>query len=328
MLGIDLGYSSIKVVSEKGRVAFASAIGTPDASRFGLSKGATELLYEGERFFFGDSAVDDSRLVTRREDRHWIESDVYNKLIVAGLYSVVQDESVVNSMMIGRVFPLVVSGLPVAYYSDKDKLIKTLCKPFVFSSNRNTYSVIIKEARVVPQPFGTIFDYLLDEDGEFKNGEDSLKTIGVIDIGGKTTNILVAKKLSEQNRYTTSVNYGGWDVVRAVREYILKEHEIEIRDHEVARMLSTGELIAYGSSIDVKSPIHDAIAPVYAGIRAELSRIWNNGAMIDKILITGGGSLFLGQQIKELYPQSEIVADPVFSNASGYYKFACRLGRK
>lgn len=331
MLGLDLGYNAVKVVSEKNRVVFASAVGTPDTARFTLSeKGATILTYNGESFFFGEGAVSDSRLVTRREDRHWIESDTYEKLIVAALYHATwQEAQMKGSNEFGKVYPAIVTGLPIAYYSDKDKLAKILSRPFVFTDGETNYSIVIKEVRVVPQPFGTILDYLFDESGEFYDNETSSKMIGVIDIGGKTTNILVAQKLSEKNRLTTSVNLGGWDVVRHVQAEILKKYEVELRDHEVSRVIAMRDLYIYGKQIDVESTINSAIRPVLAGISSELTRIWGNAATIDKILITGGGSNFLGSYLMKLYPnQSEVVLDPVLANAIGYYKFSTRLNRK
>jgi hypothetical protein len=66
-------------------------------------------------------------------------------------------------------------------------------------------------------------------------------------------------------------------------------------------------------------------AELAAQIIAQASQLWNGAAILDAILVTGGGALLLGDAIKAHWKHARIVSDPVFANATGYYRLARRI---
>jgi len=62
---------------------------------------------------------------------------------------------------------------------------------------------------------------------------------------------------------------------------------------------------------------------------AQASQLWNGGAALDSILVSGGGARLLGRFIVARFgeEQARIVSDPVFANAVGYYRFSQHLAR-
>ena len=87
-VGIDIGYSSVKAVAGSDRlVTFPSVVGTPDRARFAVRSADGHIVLDlpGDGvFLIGEGAVAQSRFVDRREDRGWIASAAYRRLMLAG----------------------------------------------------------------------------------------------------------------------------------------------------------------------------------------------------------------------------------------------------
>ena len=182
------------------------------------------------------------------------------------------------------------------------------------------------ECRVIPQPFGAPLSRSLDDRGRIIDKELATGSIGVIDVGGKTTNLLRVKRLSEIGRETASVNVGVWEAARVVRDY-LHDHcpDLELRDHEVLDALKHRQVKYYGEALDLADVIQKVLAAMAEQVISEATQIWHGAAGLDAILVTGGGALLLGSDIKAHFRHARVVSDPVFANALGFWRFAQRL---
>jgi plasmid segregation protein ParM len=320
--GLDVGYSAVKAVGNDRRVTFPSVVGTPDRARFSLN-GATEndivLNLTDGTFLIGQGAVEQSRFVNRREDRAWIESDEYYRLVLATFTELTSATSCEL---------VVVTGLPVAYYADKDRLRDLLLGEHRASREGRRAQVFrVSECRVIPQPFGALLSLALDNHGRVSDTELATGMVGVIDVGGKTTNLLSVNRLAEIARATASVNVGSWDAMRAVRDWLSDRcPDLELRDHQVIEAMIAREVLYYGESVDLSEVVDAALEPMAAQIVAQATQLWNAGAGLSAILVSGGGALLLGPAIKKHFRHARVVEDPVFANAVGYWKFAQRLG--
>jgi len=223
----------------------------------------------------------------------------------------------------------VVTGLPVAYYSDKDKLRDLLLGEHRASrEGRRSQVFRVGDCRVIPQPFGALLSLALDDRGRVADTELATGTVGVIDVGGKTTNLLSVNRLSEIARETASVNVGSWDAMRAVRDY-LSNHcpDLVLRDHQVIEAMIARQVKYYDGNVDLSEVVDAALEPMAAQIVAQATQLWNAGASLSAILVSGGGALLLGPAIQRHFRHARVVEDPVFANAVGYWRFAQRIGR-
>lgn len=321
--GVDLGYNAVKAIGDGGRrAAFPSAVGTPDRARFSLNgAGAGAIVLTApDHVLVGAEAVTQSRFLTRREDRRWIESAEWYSLFLAALTELTP-ATVADVAM--------VTGLPVAFYDDKDKVTaRLLGEHRAQREGRRAQVLKVSQARVIPQPFGALLAAVLDERGGIADQVLARAAVGVIDCGGKTTNLLSVNRLAEIGKETASVNAGGWDLVRATRQW-LSEHYPgldDLRDHALAEAIQARELRYYGEPVGDFSAFVDALAHDLAGqVIAQASHLWNGGATLDAVLVTGGGALLLGEAIRKHWKHARIVADPVHANAVGYWKLARRL---
>ena len=319
--GMDVGYSATKAVSGDRRVTFPSVVGTPDKARFSLNGNQSIVLVAPDHVQVGEGAISQSRFLNRREDRRWTESDEWYILALASL-----TELTAATMAELRV----VTGLPVAFYSDKTLVRdRLLGEHKVQREGRRAQVLRVTNCRVIPQPFGALLAVTLDNRGRIVDNALAAGAAGVIDVGGKTTNLLSVNRLAEIGRETASISVGAWDAVRAVRRW-LTDHcpDLDLRDHQIVDIMIAGEVRYYGEPVDLSAVIEATLEPLADQVLAEATQLWDSGAALDAVLVSGGGALLLGSHIRRHFRHARVVSDPVFANALGFWRFAQRLGNQ
>jgi len=317
-VGLDVGYSAVKAVSGSRRVTFPSAVGTPDKARFSLNGSTSIVLVEPEHVQVGEGAIAQSRFLHRREDRKWIEDAEWYALFLAGITELTTAK---------RAELRIVTGLPVAFYGDKvavrDRL---LGNHRAQREGRNAQALQVTECKVIPQPFGALLAACLNDKGRITDKDLATGAIGILDVGGKTTNLLSVNRLAEIGRETASVNTGAWDAVRGLRGW-LNEHcpDLELRDHQIIEAIIAHQVKYYGDPVDLTDVIDAILKPLAEQVLAQATQLWNGAAALDAILVSGGGALLLGPYIRRHFRHARVVEEPVFANALGFWRFAQRL---
>jgi len=322
--GIDIGYDSTKAVSGERRSIFRSIVGTAERSQFSLNGHHDSdiiLNDNGAAWLVGDGAVTHSRFINRREDAAWYQSDEYRRLMLAAYGQLTSGTSVKLA---------VVTGLPVAYHATgKDELSELFGgRHRLEIEGRTPQQIEVAQCRVIPQPFGTVLALALNDAGRIVDREVAAGPVGVVDIGGKTVNLLSARGLSDVSRETTSVNLGAWNVVRAVREQLSTTCAgLELRDHELMDAIRQREVWYYGERVDLAEVVDDTLATMARTVISTATQLWNGGAGLRAVLITGGGAHLLGDSLKQAFRHARVVKRPRYANALGYYRLAVFLGQ-
>jgi hypothetical protein len=79
-----------------------------------------------------------------------------------------------------------VTGLPVAFYDDKEKVTARLVGEHrVQREGRRAQVLRVTAARVIPQPFGALLAAVLDDRGAIGDVTLAKAAVGVIDVGGR-----------------------------------------------------------------------------------------------------------------------------------------------
>jgi plasmid segregation protein ParM len=316
--GIDVGYSHTKVVSGDRRAHFPSVVGTPERSRFSLTGDGGIVLLEPSNVAVGAGAVEQSRFLHRREDRRWVESPEWYALALAAFTELTPAHWAELR---------IVTGLPVAFFGDRavvrDRL---LGEHRVHREGRGAQTFKVTDCRVIPQPFGALLAACLDDRGQVSDRDLVTGRVGIIDAGGKTCNLLAVHRLSEISRETASVSVGAWDAVRGLRDWLATHYgDLDPRDHEIVDAITAREIHCYGEPVDLSEPLDAILEPLAEQVIAQAGQLWNGAAGLDAILVSGGGAFLLGPYVQRHFRHARIVADPVFANAVGFWRFAERL---
>lgn len=319
-IGIDIGYSAVKIVAGNRRATFPSVVGSPDQARLVLGEqdNAQLTMPSGNKVLVGAGAITQSQFLNRREDRDWIRSPEYHALMLMAFTEITSAT---------RVDLDIVTGLPIAFYSSDKNTLKEIFVGGhkVTRGTRGAQVFRVNSCRVVPQPFGSLFASAMDAHGRITD-QKWMEHTGIIDIGGKTTNLLSTRQLGEIGFETASVNVGTWNAVRALRTW-MNDHcpEIDMRDHEIVEAITTRQMKYYGELISLDEPVNMIIERMATRIISEATKLWNGAASFDAILVTGGGAHLLGTRIEEHFRHAQIVKSPVEANAEGFWKYAQRF---
>jgi len=317
--GLDIGYNETKAQSGERRAIFPSVIGSPDAVLFSLNGNQEIRLELPQSVLVGDAAVRLSRNVERLEDRRWYETSTWKTLLLAAISELTSAT---------QVHMVVVSGLPVSGYDadrrDAEAIITG--EHIVQRAGRPKQRIVITKSRIVPQPVGTLCALVMDAQGRITDADTASGPVGIVDIGGKTTNFITVEKLTAKPG-ATSINTGGWQAVRMLREYLATACPglEDLRDHQIAQAIRERRILHYGETIDLAQPVAEILHEVARPILAKAGEMWNGGGALRAVIVTGGGAYLLGDKVQAQYRHARIVADPQFANALGYWKLAERL---
>lgn len=316
-LGLDLGYNEVKGVADSRRFSFPSVVGTPNISRFSMNGGVNDIVIESDgRHWLVGTGTQTSRFVSRPEGRDWLTTDEYGLLIQAAM----SELSTATSLEL-----FVVSGLPVSFYeTDVDKIKDRLLGEHKISRHdRKAQTFRVVDCRILMQGVGVALALALDSAGRLADSDIATGRLGVIDVGGKTTNFVSIYRLRDQPAETASIQVGGWDAVRDMADFLDRTYPgLDLKDHEISDMIRARSLNYDGETIDLSTVVDEILEPMGRSIVSKSSQLWNGGKRLDRIIVAGGGALLLGDMIRRELSRAVIADQPVFANATGYWKYA------
>ncbi len=182
----------------------------------------------------------------------------------------------------------------------------------------------IEKAMVCPEGVAAVFDHAISDEGDLVE-QISETGWGVVDIGGRTTDVVVVvwdESVTIDHSRTGTKEIG----VMRVRDLILQrwcaENDSTAEDVSgLETVLETRQLKSYGRAHDVSALVDQAIDEVGEGILNFVQQKMKSAARMDKILFVGGGAEVFRRVLKA-YPSAVIPDDPAFANARGMLRFA------
>jgi plasmid segregation protein ParM len=332
IVGVDIGYGYTKAMGEGKQVVFPSVVGKSERIRYEddirRAYGTEDtpamafITEEGDRFV-GELALLQSRVQWTLLDRSRVEDPSARLLLLAAL------SELVGKGLATREFR-VVTGLPVNWYVDRDKIAAQWTGRHVLrrvNGDQTVHRLSIADVLVLPQPFGSLFDLLLSDEGQIADEDLARGRLGVIDIGTFTTDYVLVDALRYIEKGSGTIASAMSQACALVGRSLLDTYHLELRMHDVDRAIRRGHVTIYGEERDIEwlvSPVLDAIS---AEILAQAATLWGDGRDLDAILVTGGGALVLGERIQHRYRHARTLPDPALANVRGFLKYGCRKWR-
>jgi len=321
ILSIDIGYGYTKGVGPDSlNFSFPSVIGTAEDIRF-----ATDLIRGGEerpvkygdgRFFYGEQAVLQSRIQSAIFDRSRVHDHTYKMLFVAALVEL-------SKLMPDAKRVKVVTGLPVEFFGDRSEVVKSFEGVYRITAE-HAMEFAVESVFVAPQPFGSLFRELLNEQGKIANSDMERGRMGVIDVGAYTTDFVVSDELRYVQRLSGSVRIGWSKVISQVQQALGDLHMLELMPHQVDRAVQAGEVRVRGKPVSLEPLVKPAVTDMQTAIIARARDLWGEGANLDAILVSGGGGPQLYDAIHDVYPHARLLNNAFWANAEGLYRFGQR----
>jgi plasmid segregation protein ParM len=274
----------------------------------------------GYTYFVGDLAIRQSDIASRSLEQNRINDPNTKVLLLTALGLLSQWEN--------QTFNLV-TGLPTSYYANYFRAWSQEIKgQYSISLQQNGQvkqkKFAIREAQIVPQPFGTLYDQMLNTLGNTINQDLGKMVVGIVDIGFKTTDFAVADKLEFIEHLSASTTTGMANVHRLLANYLQKKFNLEKADYELDQIVEEGVVRVAGRSEDlshIKTEIYKQIAQK---IINELSSRWDY-RQFDLIMLTGGGGEALADYILPSFSNMVLVENAQYANVRGFQKLAHNL---
>lgn len=314
-IGLDVGYGYTKAVSPERIVSFPSLVGVVGGDLFQLDgRSVSRIRFDGREYVCGEAALKHSILSVEVRNRDFVNSDIYRVLTLWALAELKVERA-------SAVF-----GLPVGHYAQlKPQVLKYggVCE---FEVNGAPVRAVLEVLEVVPQPAGTVFDLLLNRLGEPTSEEFLDKSVGVIDVGYFTTDLIVLEDLEFVTSKSQGCDLGISVLLESIRCELERAFKTSFALREVERVVRKGAVRIEGAEHPVELEGH--LRDFAQGVLSFVRNAWGDPRKLDVVILTGGGAELLYGLLKEEIPHLRTVSSPVFSNARGFQKYAVRLLRR
>lgn len=316
---VDIGYGYTKATDGAQTVVFPSVVGDVVEVNFDneIVKAGTghTVTLDGQAWYYGQRA--------QRQSRNPMTLFARERVEQAGLIRLLFAAAMVELGAQGRV--KLCTGLPVDWYGDKETLEQALIGAYDLEVDGAPWPLHVCQIAIVPQPFGSFFDLILDKDGQPINAGWVHSKVGILDVGTYTTDYALSDGLEYIGKGSGSHTAAMLTVWEYVKERIAREWGIDYPRHKIDDFMRDGYAVMVEghtrSILPMVEPALDALAQqVIAGARER----WGKARDFARIIVTGGGAEYIGDQVQAVYPHSQVLSAPNTGNVRGFYKYAIR----
>ena len=228
----------------------------------------------------------------------------------------------------------IIVGLPVELMLNRKEAQKVLRKlrswmsgPHEFQVNGKTYHVNVINLNIFGQPTGGYFSRLLNDEGKIIVPASDLKAlVTVCDIGFNTLDVFSVQGGEILGKYTGGNTAGIRRAAEQLIRDIKEKYGVTLSRHQADEYLRAKKPVfscAQGD-IDISPLVNQALSVASASIGDFLETLLGNGKQFRYMLFTGGGSALIKKELLRRYPLAQILPNPVFANALGLARYACR----
>jgi plasmid segregation protein ParM len=333
LLGIDIGFGFTKATNGKQDLIFKSVLGEATDIQFRDEMIAThndenshlQVEVDGKSYFVGELAERQSNVRFFTLDQAQFISKFAKVFALAATAQMVKGFVPVN----------LVTGLPIGYYRQyKDELAKLLVGEHNVAlvdanGKREEKTISINKVRVVPQPFGSLFNLMLNDLGEMGDKRLIQDKIGIIDIGFRTSDYTISDKMRYSERGSRTTDSGIARAFNVIATKLRENSGVNIELYRLYEAVDSGSIKIRGKVYDLKSLTDQVFSQLATSIANEVDRLWVDDWDIDSMVITGGGGAVLSKYLKPLLNGEIMETDPEqdmrLYNVYGYRKFGQHL---
>ena len=317
IVGYDGGYGYAKGASERGVAVLPAALAPAVEIRYRSdlhSNGAgLTVQVDGKPWFVGELARRQglNPISPRTRER---SAEFERVLLVAALHELDARESVA-----------LVAGRPVAWYGDRGTL-ETALRGYHHAEVNGELAVYnVTDAKIVPQPFGTLFGVILDEEGALLD-PDGLRDgqVAILDVGMYTSDYAVSDALHYVEERSGSIPYAMSNVYGLLQKRLSYRYGRELTLEEAEETAKERGFRDWGEWEAVDDYVEAALEQVAERVVGEAQTLWGDGRDLDTVLVTGGGGAAMFEAVRARFPQAQLVEAAQTANARGFYRYAVR----
>jgi plasmid segregation protein ParM len=333
ILGIDIGFGFTKATGGSQDLLFKSLLGEATDIQFReqmLPGGAAaedhlQIEVDGKAYFIGELAERQSNVRFFTLDQAQFIGKFAKVLALAATARLVKGFVPVN----------LVTGLPIgSYRKHKDELTRLLLGEHKVvlvdaAGRREEKSLSVSKVRVIPQPFGSLFNQMLNDQGELADRRLVREKIGIIDIGFRTADYTISDKMRYSERGSRTTDTGIARAFTVIAARLRESSGVNVELYRLYEAIERGNIKIRGKVYDLKGMTEQIFSQLAATVANEVDRLWADDWDMDAMVITGGGGAVLARHLQPLLNGEVLAIDPQADmrlyNVQGYRKFGQHL---
>lgn len=321
-IGVDDGHYAIKIVAEDGKTFSVPSRGAAGRQLIAIRSEDEAVFYETE----------EGQQFTVSEFLPTFEDTRFQEYPRSQLNRTLVHDALRRAGYGGRNVRIT-TGLPVSYYyMPNGEKNQTLIDGKIENLRKTVLCGDIPVANIIAntvasEAVASFVDQLMDMDGVPTDDYDELVKlpVGIIDVGGKTTDcaVLLPGMMVDSSR-SGSNDVGVLTLIKAVsaRLRVHLKLDSDLSATAIERALHTGTVRIYGKDECVKSIVDEEKERLTGRIMNSIRDKVGKGADLDHVLFVGGGAIVLKDQLLHHFPHARVPDQPEFANARGMLKFA------
>ncbi|SRR6266702_4284269 len=286
--------------------------------------------YDGSVYFLSDLAEQGLNPTSDFKDKHRYHNKrtqvsimCFASLAAAQIWPGIQEFSI-NLVM----------GVPLrAYQEQSSKIVEELTGVYRYQFNGRDMAISVETVKVFMEGAGAAIYH----------GFDKTSTIGIVDSGSLTTNMLRFDGHKAHTEQCDSFEIGVNNALYRLSTKFEAKYGRELSEPEMQAVLRASinigaypELYADGiqvSGIDLQQWVKAAIKETGDEKNAKISSVWSNqsgkvASSFKSVLHCGGGAYYFHSSLQKIIKNAVQIADPEKANARGYAVLADQIGQR
>lgn len=332
VLGVDFGNGYAKIVGNGLQIVIPTGLGESIyADELGeLSKEldvfeVESVKNENQKYYIGEDVGEVGKYISTNIGEGRYKNKNY-KNFVESVLALALYKSDIENLEEEKHKLKVVTGVPSREKGTilEEELKQAVEGNHIVKINGEEITFTVEVLKILAQPLGTIFSYLLENDGNNSYIELKNEYVGVIDIGTGTTDIdgIEELKVVEGDRDTFDI--GSYHIYQKIADaincknpyakatFISVEKQFLNEEYKVSKRV-------YVPMKDIKETvINESIEDLLTKIQTR----WQGFQKFDRIFLTGGTSNIVVKQVCKTIEGITFVENNQIANANGFYNYA------
>jgi len=331
VLGLDVGFGFTKATNGREMQVFKSVVGDAAEATFNeqlMPSKATlgrHLQINGEMYYVGELAEQQSRGRGFTLDPTQFLTKYAKTLAISACAPLADTDKPVR----------LVTGLPISFFrKHKDTLTQLLQQRhtatlFKAGGEKEERVLNIEKVRIIPQPFGALFNLMLNDLGRPVSQRFITEKIGVIDVGFRTADYTISDKTRYSERGSQSTDSGISIAFQALANALQEKSGVAVELFRLYDAVQRGTIKIRGKRYDITALVKQAFTGLATRVATEANRLWSDDWDVDAIVISGGGGAVLAPYLAPLL-EGEVIPVPAdqdarLNNVQGYQKYGLHL---
>ncbi|MFG6121135.1 ParM/StbA family protein [Thalassobacillus sp. B23F22_16] len=222
----------------------------------------------------------------------------------------------------------IVTGVPTNDFNEK--AVKTLIK--VLKADHNvvvdgvSLNVRVNEVKVIPQPIGTVYNKMLDDQGYIVEDDFDEETISVVDCGGGTILIDTLNNMNLDETGRSQEKEGAHHLYDSIISECSKEN-ITLTKNDIEKILREQKDRYYfapnkDESIEITKEVNRSITKYTRQLTNKVTSTLKDTSQIDTLFFTGGGANLINKkEVTKRFKRAIFIEKSETANVNGYYKY-------